>query len=455
MKRYQRVISLLVALTLCMAMAACGAGTSAPSSESDAGSAPAEASPAGDASTVESTAPEGTAGEIVFWSWSESETQGLADRFNQQYPDIAVKFVPVDSASYLTKFQTALVSNSELPDVALQEVDARGALFALDCWENLEAAPYNFDRSVVYPQILPVMTNDRDEVIGIERELNPSGMLYKRELTKEYLGTDDPDEVGALISDWDKFIELGGQVAEKSGGSVKFVAGLSDMVSILKAQYVDPVFDGDKAYATQYFQKNLDILIRLNNANTVGKLQTYSPAWNTSFVEDEYIFYPCAPWTGEWILKANDPDGAGRWGVTTAPVKGYSFGGTAYGIPSGAKNKDLAWTFINWAACTDDGTDACAQVVGAIVSRQENYKDGYPNDPDPYFSGQNANAYLMEKAAPGMEIRPLSQYDVSLTDVLTLVADMIANDSSLTTEAAVEYAVTELTNKLPANMTVE
>jgi multiple sugar transport system substrate-binding protein len=393
-------------------------------------------------------------GEIVFWSWSESETKGLAERFNKAYPNITIKFVPVDSSSFVTKFQTALITKSELPDVCLQEVDTRGSLFALDCWENLEAAPYNFDRGVVYPQIIPTMVNDKNQVIGIERELNPSGMIYKRALTEKYLGTQDPDEVGALVSDWDKLIALGEKVAKDSGGKVKLFAGLNDLARIALTQYSDTIFAGETANVSKYFEYLFGLLIRANKAGMVGKSLTYSPEWNATFLDETTIFYYAAPWTAQWVLKPNDPDGAGRWGMTTAPVRGYSVGGTAYGIPSTAKRKDLAWKFIEWATTTDDGTDACEKVVGAIVSRQANYAKGFPKDFDPYFAGQAPNAYLMEKSAPTMKIRQINQYDVVLADVTNLVMEMIGNDSNLTLGKAVSTAVTEMKNKLPAEVKV-
>jgi multiple sugar transport system substrate-binding protein len=396
-----------------------------------------------------------TKGEIVFWSWSEAETLALAERFNKVYPDIKIKFVTVDSANFLTKFQTALVSNSELPDVALQEEGVRGAMFALDCWENLEAAPYNFDRNIVFPQILPLMVNSRNEVIGVERELNPSGLLYKRPLALQYFGTDDPIALSNLISDWDKFIAAGTRIAAETNGKVTMFSGPTDAIAILQHQYADTIFDGNNAYGTKFFTYVLDKVIQLNKNGAMGKLETYSPAWNESFVNGSSIFYPCAPWTSMWILKPNDPDGIGKWGATNAPVHAYSFGGTAYGIPKNAKNKIQAWKFIEWATTTDDGIDACQEVVGAIVSRQATYAGGVQQNPDPYFNGQDPNHFLLTEANPTMKIRPVHQYDVILTDILSLVAADILNNPSITTEKAVSTARTELKNKLPASVTLQ
>jgi multiple sugar transport system substrate-binding protein len=401
-----------------------------------------------------SAANEDFKGELIFWSWTESETNGLAERFNKVYPNIKIKFVPVDSENFVSKLQTSLITNGEVPDVCLQEVDARGAMFALDCWENLEKAPYNFDRSIVFPQLLPTMTNDRDEVIGIERELNPSGLIYKRKLAEKYFGTQDPDEIAALISDWEKLLVLGEKIVKDSNGTIKLFAGLRDVSVILNAQYAESIFFCVNSYAPKNLEYILCILISAKNAKLIGKATTYSPAWNASFLDDTTIVYYAAPWTAQWVLKPNDPDSSGRWGMTSAPGKGYSCGGTSYGILSSAKNKELAWKFIEWATTTDDGTDACASVVGAIVSRKANYAKGFPNNPDPYFAGQDPNVYLMEKVVPSMQIRSLNQFDVSVADVMSMMVETIANDPGLTIEKAVQTAVNELKNKLPDNMNI-
>ena len=397
---------------------------------------------------------EADTGEIVFWSWSESETLGLAQRFNRVYPDITVRFVPTDSAGFLMRFQTALMAGSELPNVALQESVMRGGLFALDCWENLENSPYNFDRNIVFPQILPVMVNERNEVVGIERELNPSGLLYKRPLALQFFGTDDPYELGALIPDWESFIEHGARIAQATGGRVKMLPSLFELAQVLLFQHSELIFHGNNVNATDFFTKNLDIMIRMNRANAVGRLPAYSPAWNASFLDDDHLFYLCAPWTSQWILKPNDPDSVGRWGVTTAPVRGFSFGGTAYGIPTNARNKESAWKFIEWATTTDDGIQAAIDVVGAIVSRRATYAAGFPFTPDPFFAGQDPNAFLMERAAPTMQIRPISQHDIVLADVLSFISDALENNVNISLQDAVQMAMAEIRNSLPANLTI-
>ena len=414
------------------------------------GCAPKEVAPAGNGDSASQS------GEIVIWAWSESEINGLAAKFNEVYPDIKVKFVAVESSGYLAKLQNALVTGGEVPDVTLQEIGERGAMFALDIWENLEAAPYNLDRNIFYPQVLPTMLNNSGQIVGIERELNPSGICYKRDLALKYFGTDDPDLLGEKISDWEKLIAEGERIVSETNGKVKLFAGLGDLEAILYSQYSEPVFTNDSADATGYFGYNLDIMLRMYQGGMVGNIQMWSPAWNGSYIDPEnYILYPCAPWSPVWVVKANDPEGAGRWGITTAPLRGYSYGGTAYGILKNAKNKDLAWTFIEWATTTEEGTKDSAEVLGAIVSRQANYANGFPAMPDDYFAGQSTNLYLMEKALPTMLIRELSQYDVVLRDVTNFVIEGIYNNPDITLNELLDTAFAEMKNKLPAEIAIK
>ncbi len=399
----------------------------------------------------------GQSGEITIWAWSESEITGLAEKFNESYPDIKVKFMAVESDNYLAKLQNALVTGGEVADVILQEIDIRGPMFEMDIWENLEAEPYNLDRNIFFPQVLPTMMNPQGEIVGIERELNPSGLCYKRPLALKYFGTDDPYELGALIADWEKMITEGERIAQETGGEIKVFPDIRDAEVILSSQYVDPIFDGDKAYLTNYFEKNFGLIIRMHQAKMLGNNLRWSSAWNNTYVNpDNYILYPCAPWSPVWVVKANDPDGAGGpWGITTAPEKGVSFGGTAYGILKNAKNKDLAWTFIKWATTTDEGTKAAEEVVGAIVSRKANYENGFPENPDPFFGGQSVNKFLMDNALPTMAIRYPNKFDVVLRDVSSFVIDELLNQPDMTLDELINIALTEMKNKLPPEITIE
>ena len=68
-------------------------------------------------------------------------------------------------------------------------------------------------------------------VKGLSWQSTPGGFWYKKALAKEYLGTDDPQELYEMLSSWDKIVETGKQVYEKSGGKI---ALLDDVESVLQ-----------------------------------------------------------------------------------------------------------------------------------------------------------------------------------------------------------------------------
>lgn len=119
-------------------------------------------------------------------------------------------------------------------------------MFALDCWENFSEAPYNVDKNIFTIDQLPVSVDENGNLLGLPMGSVPSAMAYKRSLTKEYFGTDDPEELSVMFSTWNDYVEKGKEVNEKSGNTVKMFAGLSDLYNVLIGQTIIPFTEGDK-----------------------------------------------------------------------------------------------------------------------------------------------------------------------------------------------------------------
>jgi len=399
-------------------------------------------------------APEDYEGEIEIWSWSEAEVQTLAENFNAVYPNVKIKYVPIDNGNVTLKLQTTAASGGDFPDVAYMELNTRGQLLAMDIWEDLSAAPYNFDTSTIFQPLLSMETTKDGKVVCIDREYNPSGFVFRRSLAKEYLGTDDRDEIYSMISDWDKFVETGKKVLEASNGEVYMLAGLDDINWMLANQYDEEVFAGDTAYLTKYFTHMLTPMVKIRDAGIAGMMKRWTPAWNSSYRDSNVLIYEYAPGSGSSAIKANAPDTSGDWSVIEATGGPYVMGGTAYGIPKEAKNKELAWLFIQWTLLTEDGMDACAEDFGSIGPLESYFEDRKENT-DEFFNGQDVNAFLLDEVAPKLKLRSVNEYDRVLDEVMGLVMEKLENDKSFDFDSALDYAVKEATNKLPATMTIE
>lgn len=163
--------------------------------------------------------------EITIWCWDTSDNGKNMNAGFTEATGIKVNMVAVESKDMTQKLQTTLASGGEMPDVAWLEATYRGKLLSLDIWEDITKDPYNFDTSQVLDYLLPLETAESGQYVGPECP-SVAGMAYKRELAKEYLGTDDPAELETMLSDWDSFIEKGKEVKEKSGGKVFMLSSI-------------------------------------------------------------------------------------------------------------------------------------------------------------------------------------------------------------------------------------
>ena len=179
---------------------------------------------------MQDTNPEDITGTVVIWDWDGGTQQKYVDKFNEVYPNVTVEVQDVAWDDYMTKLQTSYVSGMELPDIILGEMAWRGTLFEMNICENLEEAPYYLDRNDMVPSSIPLVSDQNGNILGVEMQVTPAGFAYKRDLAVEYLGTDDPEEVGEMIKDWDAFLAVGKQVNEKSGGKVKMMVSLGDVL---------------------------------------------------------------------------------------------------------------------------------------------------------------------------------------------------------------------------------
>lgn len=172
-------------------LAACGGNNT--TVDNGTGNNGSTAAPA--ASTAASTDPTQISGTVKVWDWDEAFQKGMIVEFNKKYPNIKVEVTVVNPNDYLQKLQSGIASGSDVPDVILGESAYRGKLFDLGVLDNLEAAPYNFDKSTILDYVVPYVSNSKGEVIAVDQSLTPAGFAYRRDLAKQYWGTDDPAEL--------------------------------------------------------------------------------------------------------------------------------------------------------------------------------------------------------------------------------------------------------------------
>lgn len=451
-KRSKRLAGLASVILLTGLLAACG-GNGNESSPSPSPSQPAgSASASAPASGSEGSDPTQLSGTIKVWDWDEAFQQGMIPEFNKKYPNIKVEVTVVNPNDYLQKLQSGIASGSDVPDVILGESAYRGKLFDLEVLDNLESAPYNFDRSTILDYVVPYVSNAKSEIVAVDQTLTPAGFAYRRDLAKQYWGTDDPAELEKMIGTWDDFIAKGQELKEKSGGKVLMFPGLGDAFIALKGQNFASYVNGKEIDLTGKLQKPLQQLFEMRDAGILGKNELWTPAWSASMAKGEFMFYPMAPWGAKWHISANDPDGSGRWGLVKAPEGGFTRGGTAVGIYKDSKVKEAAWAFIQFVYLSDEGSAFNFKTFGNMTSSKsfyETHKDliEAPGPYDEFFGGQNLAKYFIEKIVPDMKGEPQSGYDSVVDSVFNSLYPLWTKDQSATAESALAKFISETKNK--------
>lgn len=449
-KRMKRkVLALaLAAIMVVPSISGCGGSTSE-SGSTDTGSKTEES-----ASTKSSG--DGEEITLTIWDWDEAHLTHMTEWYHEKHPNINFDTLVVSTADYMQKLQSALASGSGVPDIILSEMRYRGKVWDLGITEDLSKDPYNVKKEDMFDFATSLGSGPNGELYGVEQQICPSGFAYRRDLAKEYLGTDDPDEIADMISDWDKMFDVATQVKEKSDGKVTALPGISALFqNILCTQTVSDYIDGNKIDLTDRYTKALDIATKFNQAGVLGKQEVNTPAYNSSFAAGEVIFYPCAPWSAKWEEATNDPDGTGNWGLTKAPENGFTYGGTSVSIYSESEHKDAAWDYVQDVYCTGDGVKEAYEQFGFMTGFTAPYEDENSyffteeGQYDEFFGGQKLADYFINDIAINTVGQVQTKNEANVKSAIGNTVSQMAANPSMTTDEAMEILKTEVLTLIP------
>ena len=239
MSKKHLTLAISMFLLLSMLVAACGGAAEPTPAPAPAAVAPtaapaAEEAPAAEVAPTEAPAAEepvaeAPAGAEVLNVWSfTNEINTMAIAYEGKNPGVDVKYtmIPMTNGEYQTKLKAAL-GTSDAPDVIALEAAFVKQFVESDMLADLGELLPVAEAGQIYPFVLDVGSND-----GVTKayayQATPGALFYRRSLAKEYFGTDDPAEIQALLSDFDKFTAAAAVVKEKSGGDTYMVASSGD-----------------------------------------------------------------------------------------------------------------------------------------------------------------------------------------------------------------------------------
>lgn len=450
-----RIMSIILVLAMLLTAFGCASGETQSGSASETTASaegdPSESSAEGETVSYPTKSPEEYEGELDYWVWGNYEERCTAPFF-EKYPNVKINFVKVANGDYFTKLQTAIASGADMPDIGNLEMTPRRTWLNLDCWERLDAAPYNMDTSVLVDWALPLMTNEKGEITCAQIDNCIGGTVYNRQNTQELWGITEVADMEAKFQTTDDFIEASKAWKGKDLGYYMF-AGVNDVwdafFQLFPEQYVteDGVMNFEAAILPTF-----EIIEALVANDAVGDITNWTPQWSAAFATNYATFYSGVTWMVYDNIEPNNPEGTvDKFGLMTPPGGGYSQGGTALAISKAApqENKEIAWEFIRWFALSDGGAEAFLEFNHAPTLYKPYYEsDYYEEYTDSMFAGQNTLKKYMEIGEhPNTRIRPMSRYDQLVSNAVTTA--LVELDNGATAQEALDIVKQEVLAQAP------
>jgi ABC-type glycerol-3-phosphate transport system substrate-binding protein len=285
-------------------------------------------------------APAEYSGTITLWSWTDDPVYQIT-AFNKVYPNVKVEFTQVGEG-YDTKIQAIVDNNTDGPDIFVADVKVVKNYIDTDAWENLSAAPYsaNSITSEIMSYTKEVASDGDGNLRALSWQATPGAFWYKRSLAKEYLGTDDPVQVSAMMSSIDGFLAMAETIKTKSGGEsgtvkiyerskIDAVAGNKGAIvyngelparvpiTIRGGQFVVEYTDKDGNAATKVIGAAINPLLILDGSYVIGLIidlvtgNIFSYHLSNKKIPINY-HYQDVIYTDAWIIEGIPPQMAGQ-----------------------------------------------------------------------------------------------------------------------------------------------
>lgn len=433
----KKFLTLLLALVMVLSLAACGSG-----GEDNPTTPPEEST-----KPSESSEPTSLSGTIEVWSSGE-ELGRFVEGFNELYPDVTVNITVVPNADFLAKLTPTLASGQGTPDIFTGESDYVKYLVDSGYWDDLEAAPYNADTSDVWDYVVSVGTDDGGTLRALSFQASPGSIMYRRDIARDVLGTDDPDEVAAMLTDEAAMLDVAATLKESG---IKMFASWQDIFNMEFSNRAEPwVVDG-RLVIDEAMINFMDTAKTITDNGYDLGVDPWAPEWIAAVDSADTFCYVLPSWGYQSVVKPGAVETAGEWAMCQGPIP-YVKGGTWLGIYKDSPNKDLAWAFLSYCCLNSEAQQAYATEYGEYVSLKSADEVLAEGPGEEVLGGQNPFAFYNEQ----MKLLPadlMTAYDGTINNAFLSATKNYAT-GAMTKDEAIEQFKADVANAYP-ELTIE
>jgi len=223
MKKFSKLISILVALFLMISFAGCG------NQQAKNDTIPSASSPASDDSNL----PSGNTGKepvnIVFSAWGDAtfkeSMEATIKNFEQKYDWIKVTPLVIPNADYDTKITTMVAAGEQLDLSMLESATIAYSLAEQGKLVNLKTL-IDEDPTVTLESYAPVVYYylDKGKIVGLGEGVQNFVLYYNKDLFNE-AGIEPPPSDPAKAWEWDEFVNVAKKLTKDVNGKNASEAG--------------------------------------------------------------------------------------------------------------------------------------------------------------------------------------------------------------------------------------
>ena len=379
-------------------------------------------------------------GKILnIWCWNTE----FQSRFNDYYPEVKeiaedkstttlndgtiVKWTinPNENNNYQNKLDEALLAQESAAadekidiflieaDYALKYVDSP---FTLDVRADIGLTDEQLAGQYKYTQDIATA----DGVLkGVTWQATPGLFAYRRSIAKDVLGTDDPAEVQAALSDWDKFDAVAEQAAAKG---YKMLSGYDDSFRTFSNNVSAPWVDGTTVKVDANIMKWVEQTKLYTEKGYNNKSSLWNDVWAADQGPDGKVFgFFYSTWginftlLGNSLADSNAPAEVGNgifgdYAVCEGPQP-YYWGGTWICAAAGTDNAETIKDVMAKLTCDKDIALAITTDTQDYTNNVEAMDELASSDYASAFLGGQNHIELFAKAAPNIDMSNAGPYD--------------------------------------------
>lgn len=400
----------LLCISLCLMMALsvmAGCGTPAPAN-STAASSTATSSTAAESTATEAPAPESLSGEFTHWTYTDM-TVFEADEFMKAYPEIKVDLQVFGGDEYENKIRSALASGgSAMPDSFDLEEGYVGKYIDIDQIADLGPLGVNNIVGNIYPYLMAMGTDSNGVIKGIANNIAPVAFWYNRAAAKEWLGTDDADEIGSMLSSWDKIFEVAQKVKDDSNGTVWLWGSMGEVPKLMSPSMPSFIDANEKFVFDDKWLEMTHVMRKFWDEKLEGNLNSWSGEWASAWNDGTLIIRVMPSWD---FFSSDENKAAGNIGVAKPPSSAFE-GATIRLISNDSAKKELAYAFIEYGV-SSEFQKANLDINNQVPCNLEVIDELRDNYSSPTFGGQNIMK-TYDEIAQGIPANTYNKYSREL-----------------------------------------